>query len=494
MTLELPLAFAILVPLAGGIGSLLVHERYQKIITALVVFLLLGSTWFLADGIESTFKYEISNWLAPLGINLYVDGLSVVMLLFTIVTSSAIALYATGYFQEEKFFNASRGFWPLFFILWGSLNTIFLVADLFTIYVCLELITFASVAMITIANDKEALKASLTYLMTALMGSVAYLLGVALLYAHTGVLDWTLMSTVINGDPVSWVALSLMTAGLVIKAALFPLHFWLPGAHAIAPAPVSALLSALVVKASFFVMLRLWIQVFPDIHLASHVLGALGAGAIIWGSFQAIIQDRVKLMVAYSTVAQLGYLFLLFPLISAASSLGDDVAKREVWDGAIYFLISHGVAKAAMFLVAGIGLMATKTDYLKDMQGATGRVPAAILVWGLAGISLIGLPPSGGFIAKWLLLTSAIRLGQWPYAAVILFGGLLASGYVFRVLWHAFLAPEDGAPPQTTEKVPYSMVLAALFLGTIIVLMGIRTGEVFALLKIGSPFFPGSIP
>jgi multicomponent Na+:H+ antiporter subunit D len=286
------------------------------------------------------------------------------------------------------------------------------------------------------------------------------------------------------------VAIGLITAGLITKAALFPLHFWLPSAHGIAPAPVSALLSALVVKAPIFILLRIWIQVLPSAELASHALGALGAGAILWGSFQAIIQDRIKLMVAYSTVAQIGYLFLVFPLLSAAANSTDPAAQSALWEGVIYFTLSHGVAKSAMFLVAGIILQATRTDYLKDMQGAASWVPAGVLVWGLAGISLIGLPPSGGFIAKWQLLTSAIRFGLWPYAVVIIFGGLLASGYVFRVLWHAFLSPEE----EEEIKVPATMLVATIFLGATILVMGIRTGEVLSLLRIGAPFATEVLP
>jgi len=488
--LELALIVTLLAPFSAGVSVMLIPKHYWNISVLLATSLLLLSTGYLATEIQEVMRYKISGWAAPLGINLYVDGLSVVMLLLSAAVGGAVSTYAHGYFQAPSYSSASWGFWPLFFILWGSLNAIFLVSDLFTMYVCLELITFASVGLIAIADDREALKAALTYLMTALMGSLAYLLGVALIYGKTGALDWILVASGIGNDPVTWAALSMMTAGLVIKAALFPLHFWLPAAHSIAPAPVSALLSALVVKASFFVTLRLWGEVFPDTFYASHALGALGAGAIIWGSFQAIIQERLKLMVAYSTVAQIGYLFLVFPLLSAASGASDVAAKRDVWNGAIYFAVSHGVAKATMFLVAGIVLHATKTDLLKDLQGVAARVPVAILAWGLAGISLIGLPPSGGFIGKWQLLTSAIRLGQWPYAAVILFGGLLASGYVFRVLWHAFLTPEA---PRPTHKIPFSMLAAAIFLGVLILVMGVRTADVFSLLKIGSPFASGGV-
>lgn len=485
------LTLVVLFPFASGVGALFLPERARKMFSLAMTLVILSSVGALAFSVQDVFRYEISGWKSPLGINLHIDGLSVAMLGLAAIVASSISMYAFGYYRDGKRREVSKGFWPLFFLLWGSLNITFMVSDLFTMYVCLELITFSSVALITIANDGKALEAALKYLMTALLGSVAYLLGIALIYGQTGFLDWTLIPSQIGQDAMGWVALSLVTVGLVTKAALFPLHFWLPGAHAIAPVPVSALLSALVVKAPFFMMLRIWVEVFPHAGSASHVIGFLGAGAIIWGSFQAIIQDRIKLMVAYSTVAQIGYLFLLFPILSAAEP-EKLAAKNALWEGAIYFVLSHGVAKAAMFLVAGIVLQATRTDYLKDMQGAASWGPVAVLVWGLAGISLIGLPPSGGFIAKWQLLTSAIRFGQWPYAFVIVFGGLLASGYVFRVLWHAFLAPVG--PQSETVRVPKTMLAAALILGATIVVMGIRTADVLSIIKIGAPFASGGTP
>lgn len=484
-------ALVLLTPFIGAITTIFIAKTYQKHISLLLAFFSLILTGFFAFTFSKVNRYQISGWKAPLGINLQIDGLSVVMLLLTATVAGAIVVYSQQYFKGTKASLSASGFWPLLFFLWGSLNILFTVADLFTVYVCLELITLASVALITLANDPEALKASLRYLMSALVGSMLYLLGVALVYGRAGTLDWTLLSQSLGNDVATWTAISLMTAGLLIKAALFPLHFWLPSAHSIAPAPVSALLSALVVKASFFVVLRIWIQVFSLNEIAVHALGALGAGAIIWGSVQAIIQERIKLMVAYSTVAQLGYLFLVFPLLSAASISTSFGEINAIWEGTIYFTISHGIAKSTMFLTAGIIIHAMGSDRLQDIHGSAGRVPIAILAWGFAGISLIGLPPSGGFIAKWHLLTAAIRFEQWFYAAVILFGGLLASGYVFRLLWYAFQRSDKTV---AIQKVPPSMQVATLFLGILIVILGIRTTDISSLLLIGYPFFQGGQP
>ena len=173
-----------------------------------------------------------------------------------------------------------------------------------------------------------------------------------------------------------------------------PLHFWLPDAHANAPAPVSGVLSGLVLKASLFIILRLWFFVFAPVVApqAGQLLSGLGAATILWGSIQAIRQRRVKRLIAYSTVAQVGYLFLVFGLAGGAAAM-------PAWRGAAYFAFAHACAKAAAFLVAGALMHAAGGDELDRWEGLARREPMLMFTFGLAGVSLMGLPPSGGFIA-----------------------------------------------------------------------------------------------
>lgn len=499
MSAHLQIASVLLVPFLSAVVVFLCPKKWLGL--NLTVFISLCSVtvgWF-AFGLDvhQVVRHAVSGWPTPLGIGLYVDGLSAIMLLLTAAVGAPIGAYAFGYFHRLAIKNsesAYAGFWPVYFFLWGALNAIFVVADIFTVYVCLELITLSAVACIVLERGPKALKASMRYLMAALMGSLMYLLGVALLYSALGALDWPTIAALKPAPKSILLPLSLLTAGLLIKSALFPLHFWLPDAHAIAAPPVSALLSALVVKASFYILLRLWMVMLPEATqtYAVHVIGVLGAIAIIWGSFQAIIQNRIKLLIAYSTVAQLGYLFLAFPIFGAAYASGDAKAKLDVWNGVVYFVISHGIAKAALFLVSGIYLTLEGSDEIKDLGGAAAKAPIATLTWGLAGISLIGLPPSGGFLAKWLLLTSSIRFALWPYAAVILIGGLLASIYVFRILWHAFLTEDMTEPRPLQQRLPRTMPMAALFLGVLAIWIGVRSAELFTLIQIGLPYGGGA--
>lgn len=300
--------------------------------------------------------------------------------------------------------------------------------------------------------------AALRYLLFALLGSALYLLGAALLYGAYGALDIGLLSARIRSEPAAWVALAAMTAGLLAKTALFPLHLWLPPAHAGAPPPASAMLSALVVKASFFLVLRLWLNLAPAqmAEGAAQILAAMGAAAIIVGSVLALRQARLKLLIAHSTVAQIGYLFLIFPL-----AVGAHPWAASAWVGGSLQAVSHAFAKAAMFLSAGVIAKALGHDRIAEFRGLGRRAAPAVLAFGLAGVSLMGLPPSGGFAAKWLLLTASIESGHWILALVIAVGGLLAAGYVYRVIAPA-LAPEE--VPSSTGAAPVSSSGAALAL------------------------------
>ena len=178
------------------------------------------------------------------------------------------------------------------------------------------MLTFAAVPLVCLDGRAETFQAALRYLLFALLGSVLYLAGTVLIYGAYGTLDIVLLSQRIRPEPVTIIAAALMTAGLLAKTALFPLHLWLPPAHASAPAAASAVLSALVVKGPFFIAVRLWFDVMPNFPApaARQLLAALGAAAIVFGSILALRQTRLKLLIAYSTLAQIGYLFLMFPL------------------------------------------------------------------------------------------------------------------------------------------------------------------------------------
>jgi formate hydrogenlyase subunit 3/multisubunit Na+/H+ antiporter MnhD subunit len=277
---------------------------------------------------------------------------------------------------------------------------------------------------------------------------------------------------VARADPATLVAAALMTVGLLAKTALFPLHLWLPPAHAGAPAPASALLSALVVKGSFFIVVRLWFFVMPELPgpAAAQLLAALGAAAIVVGSVVALRQERLKLLIAYSTLAQIGYLFLMFPL-----ALDPGSARLEIGGaltGGLLQAMTHATAKAAMFMAAGVMYAALGHDRIAGLAGSGRAMPMSVLAFALGGVSLVGLPPSGAYVAKDLLLRAAVGTHQWWWAAIVQAGGFFTSSYLILVLVHALTpAAEPVRPrapvPRFREGAALALALCSLALGLV---------------------------
>ncbi|MGE3873111.1 MAG: complex I subunit 5 family protein, partial [Parvibaculaceae bacterium] len=374
-------------------------------------------------------------------------------------------------------------FWPLLMAIWSALNAVFVGEDLFNLYVALELLTFCAVPLVCLDGRAETIAAALRYLLFALLGSLLYLLGTALLYGSFGTLDLHILSQMTAGEPAVSVALALMIVGLLAKAALFPLHLWLPPAHAGAPAAASAVLSALVIKAPVFLILRLVLDIAPPptAALAGQLLAVLGAASILFCSVMALRQARLKLMIAYSTVAQIGYIFIVFPLATGNGTLA--AWETIAWTGGTLQLVSHALAKAAMFLAAGVIAEAFGHDRISDLGGFGRVLPISAAAFGLAGLSLMGIPPSGGFIAKCLLLTAAVTNGHPWLAATILAGGLLAGSYVFRVIGRALAVPAVAMVAQ--KPIPRRLEMTALALALAAVLIGFVPLEPFGFLQLG---------
>jgi formate hydrogenlyase subunit 3/multisubunit Na+/H+ antiporter MnhD subunit len=419
--------------------------------------------------------YLLGGWAPPLGVALRADGLSAVMMVITAVVICAVGIYGRMDFRTPDGSVEARApfaFWILLLAVWAALNTVFVAGDLFTLYVALELLTFAAVPLVCLDGRAETLQAALRYLLFALLGSVLYLVGTALLYGTYGTLDIVLLSQRVHAGPATVVAAAVMTVGLLAKTALFPLHLWLPPAHAGAPAAASAILSALVVKGSFFIVVRLWFNVMPALpgYAASQLLAGLGAAAIVFGSVVALQQQRLKLLIAYSTVAQIGYLFLMFPL--ALDPVSAELQSGPALTGGMLQAISHATAKAAMFMAAGLIYAVLGHDRIAELGGIARAIPMTIFAFALGGVSLIGLPPSGGFLAKWLLLEAAVDTGQWWWAIVMLAGGLFTSAYMFIVLSSAVALPSEplklrGTVPRYQEAAALALALTSLLLGLV---------------------------
>lgn len=435
------LVLILVLPFAAVLLALVLGGRNPRRVAFLTLVTGLGLAIAIALALArggQPLIYLLGNWAPPLGVALRADGLSVTMLLTTVGVILGVAIYARNDFTTPPGGGEERAplmFWILLMAVWGSLNLIFLAGDLFTLYVALELVTFAGVPLVCLDGRPATLQAALRYLLFALVGSVLYMLGAVLLYGAYGTLDIALLAQRVRPEAAAHAAAALMTGGLLAKTALFPLHLWLPPAHAGAPAAASAVLSALVVKGSWFLVVRLWFDVMPGVvtFSAAQVLGALGAGAIVLGSVVALRQERLKLLVAYSTMAQIGYLFLMFPL--AFDATGQLSAPAPAVAGGLLQVVSHATAKAGMFMAAGLIYAALGHDRIGELAGVGRAMPVATLALAVAGVALMGVLPSGAYVAKKLMLDAADASGQWWWTLVLQGGAVFTAGYVVLTLF-----------------------------------------------------------
>jgi formate hydrogenlyase subunit 3/multisubunit Na+/H+ antiporter MnhD subunit len=470
------LVLSIVVPIAGLLLAFVVGGRHVERIALATMLIGLAIALAIAVALRQSggsLVYLLGGWAPPLGVALRADGLSAVMMVTTAVVICAIGVFARADFVTPEGLTEARAplaFWILLLGVSAALNTVFLGGDLFTLYVAIELLTFAAVPLVSLDGRAETLRAALRYLLFALFGSILYLAGTALLYGACGTLDIVLLSSLVGAQPATIVAAALMTVGLLAKTALFPLHLWLPPAHAGAPAPASAVLSALVVKGSFFIAVRLWFDVMPALPgpSAAQLLAGLGAAAILVGSVMALRQERLKLMIAYSTLAQIGYLFLMFPLAYDAGAT--QLTRGGALTAGMLQAVSHATAKAAMFMAAGLIYAALGHDRIAGLAGAGRALPVTLAAFALAGLALIGVPTSGAYAAKTLLLQAASETAQWWWAVTIQAGGILTSSYVLLLLAHAVVAAPEPVKLQTRvartrEAAVLALALLSLFLG-----------------------------
>lgn len=488
-------------------------------------------TWYVAAK-ETAVTLAIGGWDVPLGLRLLADGTGAMFVALTGIVGAAASVVAAvmpGATGSDG--RAQPAFWPLWLGCWTGLNTVYLSGDIFNAYVGLELAGLTAVGLVALGG-RAAWAAAFRYLVVTVVGSMLFLVAVGLIVSETGTLDFRMaaehITAVVEGTgamPVAVVvAVLLGTAGMALKFALAPLHGWLIPAHSSAPSVVSPLLSALVIKAPLLVLFRLWLWVADDsaaLTIAAWILGAMGAAALLWGSVMALRQTRLKKLVAYSTVAQAGYWVIALPVIIHPEAAGDDLPGTGAEDTVLFWVLTgtmaliaaHGLAKAALFLVAGLLKERYGTDDLDDLAGAGRAHPALAMTAGLAAVTLAGLPPSLAFGGKWQLVTGAVMADQWWLLGTVVVSTLLSAGYLLRILAPIFRdTGDDGGTSDATSDaianataavstdgdsrvataavgppIPVTAAGAALALAVLSVAAGFAVVHFDALLQVGGP-------
>ncbi|RZU97946.1 monovalent cation/H+ antiporter subunit D family protein [Spiribacter vilamensis] len=449
--------FVVLIPLIAGPVCVLLPGRGLPwllatfaMTTAFIIAALVLAAVF--DG--GTLRYAFGDWPPPVGIEYRVDAANAfVALLITGV--SAILLPWGKPLVDDEVPERQGSFYALVLIALAGLLGITLTGDVFNVFVFLEISSLATYGLIAHGRDRRALIAAFRYLIMGTVGATFLLIGIAVLYILTGslnMLDIAERLPVGEGSRALDVGLGFIVVGLSIKLALFPLHHWLPNAYTYAPSLISALIAATATKVALYVLLRFIFDVFGPAYsftalpLAAGLM-ALAIGSMFVGSWLAILQSNLKRMLAYSSVAQVGYMVL-----------GVSLTTVSGLTASFLHLFNHGLMKAALFASAGLMVYRCGGMGMNDLRGIGRQMPWTLTAFALAGVSLVGLPPTAGFISKWYLLTAAVDAGQLWLVALVLITSLMALFYIARVVEIAWMQPRpDDAP--AVEEVHWTLLL-----------------------------------
>jgi multicomponent Na+:H+ antiporter subunit D len=405
--------------------------------------------------------YLMGSWPAPYGIELRVDALSALMLL--VVTGASVAALVGGRNSLDTQIETGRQ--PYFYAAWllalAGLSGIVVTADAFNIFVFMEISSLASYVLIAGGPDRRALPSVFKYLIMGTIGATFYLIGIGLIYMMTGTLNLADMEFRIHevGDqrPIL-AAAGFITVGLALKAAIFPLHVWLPNAYTYAPHMVTAFLAACSTKVSLYVLLRFDFFVFQE-NLAGHAfqfavyLMPLALLGILVGSAVAMFEKNIKRLLAFSSVAQIGYMMLGASLVTVAGLTAG-----------IVHIFNHALAKGALFLAVASFATVAAGLRLDDLKGIGRRMPWTFGAFVVAGLSLIGIPGTAGFVSKWYLISAAMEFGALglPLVAVILVSSLMAVVYVWRIVEAAWFGEDAGDPVPAVRVSPVLVSVAWL--------------------------------
>jgi len=421
----------------------------------------------VADG--SVLTYPLGGWAAPWGIEYRVDALSALLLVLVSGIGALVLSFAPRSMAAEIEREQHYLFLTAFLLCLTGLLGIAITGDLFNVFVFLEISALSSYVLISMGRDRRALTAAFQYLIMGTIGATFILIAVGLMYMMTGTLNMADMAQRIGAlDPTRTMlaAFAFLSIGVGLKMAIFPLHAWMPNAYTYAPSIVSAFLAATATKISVYILLRFVFSVFGAEYFtqvgSDRILLVLALIGIVVTSIVAVFQRNVKRMLAYSSVAQIGYM-----------ALGISFASVNGLTGSIVHLVNHGLMKGGMFLALGCMVYRTGSAQLDDLSGLGRRMPWTMAAWVVGGLGLIGVPLTVGFISKWFLVLAALERGMWPVAALLLLGSLLALVYVWRVVEVAYFRAPRG--DKVITEAPASLLVPTWILIGATLVFGVWT-------------------
>ena len=430
---------------------------------------------------SGTIHYYLGGWNPPWGIEYVVDHLNAFVLVIVSFIALLVAIYSKKSVEKELPEKIVY-LYCLFLLQVTGFLGIVVTGDMFNLYVFLEIASLAGYALIATGEDGAPF-ASFNYVIFGTIGACFYLLGVGYLYIVTGSLNIADLSQILPdlyNSKVVLVAFAFFLVGVSIKMALFPLHVWLPDAYTYAPSAVSALLAPLMTKVGAYVMIRIMFTVFKpyfsiELIPVTSILGWMAAGAILFGAILALAQTDLKRMLAYILVSEVGYI-----------TLGIGLANRNGLTGAILHILNDAFMMLALFLVVGAIMYRSGNREIPQLRYMHRKMPFTMAVFVIAGLSVIGIPPTCGFFSKWYLILGAIDAGKWIFVAVLLVSSLLNVILFFRCIESAYLEPVAEHSSGGSELViareesPLTMLIPILIAGAGIMSFGILSGKIIS--------------
>jgi len=457
---HLPVLQVVLPLIAAPLCVIVRQGTLSWLLTTIICFLAFAISSVLLNQVlvEGTISYAIGGWDAPWGIEYRLDIFNAFVLIIVSGIGSIVATFARESVSNEISEDRIYLFYTAFLLCLTGLLGVAITGDAFNMFVFIEIASLSSYALISLGKDRQALLAAYRYLILGTIGASFILIGVGLLYVMTGTLNivdvQARLPEMIHTNTIK-TALAFFTIGIAIKCALFPLHTWLPSAYTYAPSTVSAFLAGTTTKVFVYVLLRFLFTifgaefVFDEMNLDIIFL-LIALLAIFSGSIAAIYQENVKRLLAYSSVAQIGYIVLGISLASATGLTAG-----------ILHLFNHAIIKTALFM--GMAAVVYKLDSaaLSDMKGIGKSMPWTMAAFVIAGLSLIGIPATVGFISKWYLILAALEQGWWLVAVAILLGSLLAVIYIWRIVEVAYFQEPAvyGTGITVKKEAPLSMLI-----------------------------------
>jgi multicomponent Na+:H+ antiporter subunit D len=420
----------------------------------------------------SYISYWMGGWAPPLGIEYRIDALNALVLLLISGIGTIVLPYAYESVKTEIPKSQHTLFCALFMLCLTGLLGMVATGDAFNVFVFLEISSLSTYVLVALGAHKNprALTAAYDYLIMGTIGATFFVIGLGMLYMATGTLNMADLADRIADQGTNRTiraGFAFIVVGMGLKVAIYPLHHWLPNAYTFAPSAVSAFLAATATKAAIYVLLRFLFSVYnPAFDFADWTLYIIfipfSLAAMFVASFVAVFQTNVKRMLAYSSIAQIGYMLLGIAMLNVTGL-----------SASIVHLVNHGVTKAALFMGVGAMVMYSGSAFFNDLNGLGRKMPLTGAALVASGLSLIGVPGTAGFISKWVLVQAAFENGWWLIAIAIMLSSLLAVIYVWRMFEVLYLtAPSEDC---TAKDPPLPMLIPMLLLAGASIWLGFDT-------------------